>query len=506
MTNIKNKDADVLAIKLRNRLIALLQGNNISENEISLEDYQSSRCQLNYSVDWEFSCSQSQNGYAGNHHVSPHYGDDVNNYNIESTRRCTIAKSDKSIRGEFISSIAKQDGDGLFNSISSNTFYNFGGHSVHTGCNNCKQSGAVYCGACGGSGNQNCYSCAGRGKIYNSQSQREDLCYGCMGTGKMWCSGCGGKGWIHCNTCDGAGFFTWITTSEAIATPKIYFSFEVNFSKIELNNFLSITPVNQLSNIVSFSVGDCQDIGDSVWRVYYKAFTTIIEAGFKIKNNSFRVAAIGDSLTPFIKPHIFDYLFSVEIEKSKTLNAMRKVDYKISLEIFNLFKESRLLSGVVKSFLSKYPSNSKESIRYLRDAVFESCEGFISKESSSVLGLSIPKFIKCISPEYSKEAWNIYFLPVLILLFVVGAYSGLYGGGRVVLINGFSSSIIIPVLATLIAAPFAAAASSRRIAKIHAMTPKEFQVKSRHYRPIMLYMVLSVLMVYVGGYIGAVLK
>lgn len=45
--NNEMNEEKVLALKLRDKLIALLQGNNLSERDILLEDYQSSPCHLN---------------------------------------------------------------------------------------------------------------------------------------------------------------------------------------------------------------------------------------------------------------------------------------------------------------------------------------------------------------------------------------------------------------------------------------------------------------------------
>ena len=432
-----------LSQSLVTQLKTLIDGNQISADELKEKAHKIYECELKLALVWSFDASYFDSTTSGKRPASVHFGTSKAEFERHSQKLVRLAQTDKSVRAGFLGSFVDEGRDALLKVVGEVTVESFD-----------KFSYSYECGSCGGRGYTSCYRCS-RGKVSCSQcsgngyTQRyqdhagsrrlvQDTCYHCGGSGKTTCYVCGGSGRERCTSCDETGYFT--DTRSLFATAKPSFSVEAQseaYGEI-LGRFLSVgVSIQFIALRVLFEFLSHESEGASREKFFYKAQSFITELNFELLGKEHLCVGFSNPPFAFVRPHIFDDIFADELALIDKITKDGKITQKEAYGFFSKYQGQPVLDKAMIN-IAKSRENADDD---LSGVVTDACQSFVSKEVAQRLAAFLSKCIDKISPAYSKMTWILG-----TLLFCVFALFGteLYFEAE------FKDSIFFTILAGLL--------------------------------------------------------
>lgn len=420
---------DAIAQHLHRHLAALIDGNHVKGSELLLTGQRSAPCELTYRVEWSFSSHTEEAVLAGNTAVSTHFGFDSAAYGQETAHRCTVGRTHQPLRQDFIARTLQAGGMALGKAETAITVWDFGQHSVHKNCNHCHGKGQVACSGCGGSGNTTCNYCHGIGSTtqtrwvprhggggYNETYQQS--CYHCGHSGRQRCASCAGGGRQRCNSCDGHGFFTAITSVTVRAKPSVHIDVRTALSASALLAFLLPWSVAQAVQHIAFTVQSHESTA-AAWCVHYGAQIAVVESDFQLRGTHYLAAtAQGTRAWVFVKPPLFDALFSEELAALQKIGARKKkrLNQQQARQFFATYAGQPVLDAAMQGVARLAPAARSLPGREVERA----CDGYITTACAQALGNHMLALLDKVSPPHSAGAWaGVLAIPLLLVFFWV---------------------------------------------------------------------------------------
>lgn len=499
--------------RLHTRISDLVDGNHVQGSEVINAGGRSCACHLVYEIEWTFVPLTSESRYQGNVASSTHFGFNQAQYVQETSERCEIGRTHKSVREGFIRQVLARGGIGLANSETVTQVHDFGHHSVHERCAPCSGDGDVTCVPCHGSGRVTCFSCNGRGSNsqtryvsdYNGQGRHEtyqQTCYACGGPGQLPCVGCNGSGRTRCTNCGGHGFFTDVTSVTLRAEPCIRLTVRSELSRDALSVFLDHLPLKEVVHYFDFTQFKHEDSAADKWQVGYEVHSTVAELYFHLRNKFYLAAGVGDKALAFVRPPIFDDIFIEEITDLKKVVASKRksLSNEKARKFFATYAGQPVLDAAMKSVVG-LRGQDRESPG---TQVLMACDGYISSASADLLGKSILSLLEKVSPQSSLGSW-IGVMTIPFLLMFLGTQNWIENNAPQGYISTFVGWLAVGVLAALVTtliSPVAAFVSAIVSAIHRRAVPAQYRQQGHNWQPLKLFVWTSVAVVTLGGAIG----
>lgn len=484
---VENIDATQLSKHIINQISKLIDGNQAKAEDVKSNNYSSENIQISLNIFWTFSgIIEKDKIHTGSKNVINHFNYDSKAFEHETNVLLEKAKYDIDLRKEFINTIYLADSDGISYATKEHLIKEFNSFSVFKKCNNCGGSGKVVCYACQGNGNKNCFHCSGSGRNavikYDDWNKRNttyyETCHYCQ-NGKVRCNNCHGSGKVQCGNCSGYGFFTVIRNISVIAKPNYQVIVSPKSSDYDFQEFIEKNGLDFCNEKIHFSLSSMESFGTDKVHCLYTGKTVVIKQEFSIKAKSY--ICFGFSYPPyiFIKPYIFDDLFSDEIEfLNKTTNKKDAIGKKQAIEFFDKYSGQPVLDRAIKEIAIHRQASKEETASF----VIKSCDEFISEKSAQLLSLHINRFMDKISPPYSKEIWgfSIFIMLLFSIIFIENNFE----------IAGFDKNVTSLVIVTLaiifLLSIFSYIFSSLMVLYKRRKIPVEYRQHMRNFEPFLI--------------------
>lgn len=406
----------------------LVDGNQAKESDVreishKLYDFTSS-----LKITWSFDASYDEQKEAGGKKASTNFNS-KEAFNQHTNHLLQQARYDEYSREDFLNSLRNNEAYAIALADYTQNLYTFESFSLYEGCHNCQETGKIQCHTCRGKGKTTCPTCSGSGRNTcsycngmgrkqewkteyrsNGDSQTTSVsvfcnmcggsgkktCSNCGGSGKLRCSNCGGKGELSCSHCNGCGYFITTRTVSAFASPEHFINVDSTEYAENLNNFLSHQKLNFIAEHLPYKQSN-EEKGESTHDFYYNAAHTITELNFSVFDKNYTA----NPPFAFIRPFIFDDLFSDELKKLQDMDADKKITHKEAFDFFSHYTNQPVLDLAFKS-IAKIRTNANDKLAYV---VKESCDYYISDKSALSLSELMKKTLDKISPVYSPWTW-----------------------------------------------------------------------------------------------------
>lgn len=481
-----------LSKELISKISNLIDGNQATKSDVKPLKFDVESLQAKLFITWIFFGEDQEYKSAGGSYVGTKCS------SLEELVAITkeikqIACESKELRLSFVEKLKASGREAILFAVKTYCIKDFGAFSAKDICRKCKGSGKVKCSSCGGSGKIRCSKCFGSGSEtryrYNSHSNTQEAystsCSSCWGSGNVGCSSCSGNGKIRCDHCSGHGYFIITRHIEAKAKPSIVIKTETSLENDALEGFLRQQNIIDIYKTIYFEFQTSQSKDYDEEEFIFVGFSTVIKQDFQVKNKSYACYAYSNPPVAFIKPYIFDDLFSDEIDfLDSAIGKNKWITKRKAIEFFDKYSGQPVLDSAIKRVASERTKNNEDTAHLVEEA----CHGFISKESASKLSCHINKFMEKVSPAYSPFIWwiaTIFLTFIGILLF---EYSfELYGATGIV--GSIFAYALIVVFLIFIAYPLNLLIVF--IKRWHI--PHEYRQQIRHMEPIRNFIKISLL-------------
>lgn len=491
----------------------VIDGNQVRGDELKLIDSQVEKFNLKIEVSWKFYAKWNDRRVAGGNKSNNHFGYNEKGFDQHHSINLNTAKSDKSIRYNFIQNIKNQQIQSLLNSSQKCTVQDLGTHSFIYDCGTCNGRGNVTCYLCRGSLNIQCDRCYGSGSIqerytihdYKTNtvipSTRWVSCGRCFGRGNITCTRCNGTGSESCSNCSGYGYFTFYRSTVAVAEPNATYTVNSNLYQEEILDFLLNQNYNFCLKKITFTAFESSSPYANVEKFIYYGNSWVTEITTDLRNTVYKTVAISNPPHPFLFPPIFDQLFKEEIAELQKIGTFAgKQQTQMAIKFFDHFKGQPVLDQSLKNIAKIRTSSDGD----YSEAVRQACNYFISREASQDFSKAINVILDKVSPPYHNLTWLIWhFFTAIMAFFLVEfavEHARIHGFWEMLLyglycIVGFYifyciSSLFIIVISSLINA------YKRR------NVPNVYRQKMRHKEVFWESTLLGILAVFIGGAYG----
>ncbi len=239
---------------------------------------------------------------------------------------------------------------------------------------------------------------------------------------------------------------------------------------------------------------------DNRWQVRYCAETQVTRLDFKALALNYTIVGVGEEPRPFIRPAIFDELFSEELAQLAKLRS--SVGLLLTQpQMHQLFAHYRSLPALNSALNTAAQSTDKTAKRFY-DAVNQRLENMISREKAKVLAEGIEKTLDGISPANSAAAWFNVMLPALVVFAVV---SSIYSEDQ---LSGFECFLrtglfaVLAIVAALIYSPLPWLASKVTSYLQRLKVPAAYRQRPRNWEHLPSFLLLAFVSSFVGSGYG----
>ncbi|CBL43601.1 Hypothetical protein HDN1F_00180 [gamma proteobacterium HdN1] len=503
-----------ILVRLYNEISHLIDGNHVERSEVRNQGGRYCAAHITYKVEWTFTPQVSEQRLYGNKATSIHFGYKRSAYDAETTHRCQLSRTHHPLRTPFINQILSAGGSSLSNANTSHEIWNFGQHSVHQQCNTCGGDGHVRCPSCYGSGRQSCSYCFGSGHTTQTRwvtdhrgnghhETYQQACYHCGCTGRVNCGHCSGSGTEQCASCRGNGFFTDITTVSVHATPSVQINVHSQLSAKQLLGYLTQQNTATITRHLAFSILKTQNTMDETWQIQYEVHTTAVELDFSLRSKTYLAAAIGPSALTYLRPPVFDDIFTEELTDLQKIEITKKT--KLSARRARTFFSTYSGQPVLDKAMQLVANLEREGFTSPSDAVNAACQGYISQASANALGKCMKSLLDKISPPNSFWSWMLVTsIPATVLTLgaqnwlernPISGFWSLAGVGILVVALAFASVLLVSPIAVTVSA--ATSAYRRR------SVPPEYRQKPRNWQPFGRFVRITLLFGLLGAASGS---
>lgn len=485
-----------LSIDLMNQLSNILDGNNVTLDEIKTINYETDYFVVELNIVWEFMIEYSETKIAGGSYIGEKCNtvDDIEDITEELEKK---VKYNKNLRTKFINDFRGLGREAILKSNKKYPIKEFGDFSAKETCSNCNGKCKVTCNSCGGQGKHRCTNCYGSGRVtkfrYDNYNKRQEsysaYCDSCNGRGHKNCSSCSGNGKITCPTCSGYGYFMITREIDAITKPFYFVYSDSNLINEELEKFLNKRKIEFLNETIYFEFYKHKSDYEDEEQFVYLGNSVIIKEDFSVKEKEYTCYAFSNPPHVFIKPAIFDDLLENEI---KLIDEKKAISKKKALELFNNYSKLPVLDKAIKNISTNRKKDKEDTSNY----VIKSCQGYITKNSATIIANHINKFMDKISPSYTPLIWILGLFLVFIIGIVFFEYS-LEEKGTKIIFESISTFIFICLILALILYPIDLLLTLFKRRKI----PSEYRQKLRYKEPLKLFTQGSfVILLFIFGY------
>lgn len=414
-----------LSENLLKQIANLVDGNQAKADEVQSVDAKTEMFQADLSVQWQFEGIYEDQRVAGGKKSSNHFTH-KNQFEHQTQIYGQCATFDKTLRRNFINKLISLNTASLKEADSRQTFYQFEPFSLEERCSKCNGKGRNYCSSCGGSGRVNCSSCGGSGKqsyavtTYdssgNSNGTRWDYrpCPSCSG-GQNSCSSCSGRGSLRCSPCEGTGYFMITRAIYAVAMPSYRIGTNAGFAQEELESLLNSQGTTFCYEKITFDDVFFEEIADDKCQFSYRGEGFLLSQRFSLKSNIYQCYAVSNPPYPFVKPAIFDDLFSDELAfLKKAIPENGKINKQKAFEFFVRYSGQ----PVLEQSMREIALHRMEENQLLGEKLETVCQGYISSSMAMELSGYLNKIMDKVSPAYSSCVWRIWMLIAFVGAFI----------------------------------------------------------------------------------------
>lgn len=467
----------------------IVDGNQVTSNDVQPITQKSEIFNAHLTVNWKFKGEYSDSRVAGGQPCASHFLHSTH-FEHETQKYLHDAVYEKSLRQHFLDNLTALHCESLKESDEPYRFHSFTPFSLHETCSSCGGKGKKRCSSCGGSGRQTCSGCGGSGRTYytvtsydnrgNANGTRTEsrACSSCSG-GKITCSGCSGRGMVRCSPCEGCGYFTIIRAVYAVAVPAYRIGTNARFAKDALETLLNRMGTQFCQNKIAFDEMRFTETADDQYQFEYDGESFLLEQDFNLKGKTYQIYAFSNPPYPFVKPMIFDDLFSDELAFLKeTTSAKGNINKRKAFEFFVRYSGQPALEQAMRE-IAKHRTATTQ---ILGEKLEQACHGYISSTMAEELSGYLNKIMDKVSPTYSSVIWGLWAIIASISGFILAeerfemtfSYSpiGTVIGVIVTLLLAYG---IISIAVWLL--------SSVAVLLARRKIPKEYRQKMRHKEP-----------------------
>lgn len=471
-----------LSIDLIKQVSNILDGNNVTLDDIKIINYKTDYFEVELNIIWKFTIEYTENKSAGGTYIGIMCNSIEELEDITKELKYKV-ESDKNLRTEFIENFKELKRDAILKANKKYQIKEFGNFSAKKTCSNCNGKCKVKCNSCGGYGTHRCINCYGSGKVtkfrYDNYNKRQEsysaYCDSCNGRGHKNCSSCSGNGKISCPTCRGYGYFMITREIKAVTKPFYIVYSDSKFMNEELEKFLNKRKIEFLNETIYFEFYKHKSDYEDEEQFVYLGNSVIIKEDFNVKDKEYTCYAFSNPPHAFIKPSVFDDLLGNEI---KLFDEKKAINRKKALELFNIYSKLPVLDKAIKNISVNRKKDKEDTSNY----VIESCQGYITKNSATIIANNINKFMDKISPTYTSSIWILGLFLLFIISIVFLQYS-LEEKGTKAIDDSIIVFLILNLILMLTIYPLDLFLTWIKRKKI----PSEYRQKLRYKEPIKLF-------------------
>jgi hypothetical protein len=481
-----------------NQLSNIIDGNNVTLNEIKMINYEIDNFEVLLNIVWKFMLEYNDTKSAGGSYIGTRCNT-INDLEYITNELEYKVKTDKNLRTGFITNFTELGREGILNATKKNLIKKFGKFSVKDTCHNCNGKCKVKCNSCGGHGTHRCSNCHGSGRVtkfrYDNYNKRQEsysaYCDNCNGRGNKNCSSCSGTREVSCLTCNGYGYFMIIRELNAITKPNYFVYSNSKLMNEELEKYLNKRKIEFLNETIYFEFYKHKSDYEDDEQFIYLGKSTILKQYFSVKIEEYTCYTFSNPPHAFIKPPIFDDLFVNEVELIKK-EKKKAISKKKALELFNSYSKFPVLDKAIKDISINRKKDNENTSEY----VIKSCQGYITQNCALVFSNYINKFMDKVSPSYSPFIWffGLFFLSIIGVVYFEYLFEE---QGTKVILESIITFIGVSFILMLIFYPLDLLLTWLKRRKI----PSEYRQKLRYKEPLKLFsqgsfIILSVVLAY----------
>lgn len=426
---LENNIADSLSKDYINKIRNLVDGNNLSSEDVVDDGYFVDYATVKQEVIWTFSTYYSDNRIARGQALGINFNNNYNDFENHSKNIFNLANEDSRYKDWFLNYLISKDSLGILEADCSEKYiYNFDAFSYIEYCTVCSGNGTYICDNCHGTCRATCQNCYATGSVKNKFSVtrngqpagyewRNETCKKCYGVGKTTCKSCSGQGREVCIGCSGEGWFTTTRYISIVAQPSLSMTVYGNLQSQALVNYLSGLPLNHLLSYINFSLEDNHAVNMNQHALTYTGTTLTINHNFSILNYQYSSYSFTNPPIEYIKPLFFDFLLKdisnyhniISNTPSNQQEALTQKLYK-ELESIRIFRE---LKDII--IIERTKPNYNHS--YI---ILQKCENYISQAAADNLSSSINVVLENLVPSRKKGLWSVTYIAAIIIPFWYG--------------------------------------------------------------------------------------
>ncbi len=472
----------------------LVDGNHVRADEIQESHFRHCDCAITIDVTWRFVARYSEQTIAGGASgTRVHCGYSRSDFFAEFNLRKHQASHNLEIRRSFQESVLSSN-TSLSWSHQERQVWDFGHHSYSHTCGTCHGHGDVDCWSCHGAGKKMCYHCQGMGWTWETRMRTtgsgqvvsdsyQQACSVCAGTCELRCNQCLATGKLRCDNCKGHGFFTDIIHTTAVAIPSTNYRVNASLLAQQLADYMSSIGNSQAAQFFDFSLHQNYN-SNSGWVVQYVCQTTLVEQHFSLRQKDYLAAAVGPSVVPFVRPHLFDEIFKEELHDLHAIyskSTKTGINKDQALHFFKTYCGQPVLDRALQAVAKLSAADRKSP----GGSVSNACKGYISQSAASDLGKCMADLLDRVSPAYSKWSWIlVMFMPLIYLMLSIenaAEFSrGSFWDGTASIFGAFFTGMIL----LLFISPFAWLFSAIHSAVERQSVPAPYRQRPRNWEPL----------------------